>query len=350
VIRRLYLHIGPRKSGTTYLQHGLVASEASLKSAGLTYPLRDVTGHLGLNHEAALLDAASLQPGYRATALRSALDRAHTDVVLSGEAVAGLTPSAAKRLVAYLDVAEVHAVITARVISRVLPSTWQQSVRNGRVASFATFLEDVRRKDEERQAAPASWQEDPTQDFWRSHAIADLAERWLGYASRVSVVTVPAKTSAPNVLWRRFLGSLGVDLARHPDLDAGAPVPQHEGITASEALLLREVMQQLAQAGLDVEDRGRWARRLVSEVFQPRPVRGSRLTTPPDVWPIAQAWGQRDIVHLTALVAEGHVTLIGDIEDLHVDPSPPSVEPNKNLAREIADLGGRCVAYLEAAR
>jgi hypothetical protein len=348
--RRLHLHIGPRKSGTTYLQHGLVASAALLTSAGLTYPQRDVTGDLGLNHETALLDAATVQPGYRATALRRALHRSDTDVVLSGEAAAGLTPLAAERLLSYLDVAEVHVVITARVISSVLPSTWQQSVRNGRATSFATFLQGVIHEDEERQAAPDSWQEDPAQDFWRSQAIADLAERWLGCASRVSVVTVPARTAAPTVLWQRFLGSLSVDLAHHPELGAVAPIPRHEGVTAGEALLLREVMQQLTQAGLDVDDRGRWARRLVSEVFRNRPDRGSRLTLPEDTQRLAEVWAQRDISLLTAMVAEGRVTLIGDVEDLRVDPSPPAPARTEELAREIADLGGRCVAYLEAAR
>lgn len=347
---RLHLHIGPRKSGTTYLQHALVASATSLQTVGLTYPRRDVTGELGLNHEAALLDAASIQPGYRAAALGSALSNATTDVVLSGEAVAGLAPSAAARLVSYLGVDEVRVVITAREISRVLPSTWQQGVRNGRVASFATFLKDVTEKDEERQTTPDAWQEDRGQEFWRSHAIADLAERWRTIACHVTVVTVPVGTADPTLLWKRFLASLGVDAARHPNLASTASVPRHEAVTASEALLLREVMQQLAQAGLEVEDRGRWARRLVSEVFQPRSNRGHPLTTPPEVWPRAKAWAQRDIEDLTALVADGRITLIGEVEDLRVGSSPPPPVPDTTLAADIADLGGRCVAYLQAAR
>lgn len=346
----LHLHIGPRKSGTSYLQHALVASATALPTVGLTYPRRDVTGELGLNHEAALLDAASIQPGYRAAALRSALNGTTTDVLLSGEAVAGLAPSAAARLVSYLGVDEVRVVITAREISRVLPSTWQQGVRNGRVASFATFLKDVREKDEERRTTPDAWQEDPGQDFWRSHGIADLADRWREIASHVTVVTVPVGTADPTLLWQRFLTALGVDAARHPNLAPTASVPRHEGVTASEALLLREVMQQLAQAGLEVEDRGRWARRLVREVFQPRSDRGHRLTTPPDVWPLAAAWAQRDIERLTALVAHGRITLIGDVEDLRVGSSPPPPVSDRQLAKDIADLGGRCVAYLQAAR
>lgn len=346
----LHLHIGPRKSGTTYLQHALVASSESLASVGLTYPRRDVTGELGLNHEAALLDAASIEPGHRAAGLRSALSRARTDVVLSGEAVAGLAPSGAARLMSYLGVDEVRVIITARDISRVLPSTWQQGVRNGRVASFATFLRDVREKDEERRTTPDAWQEDPAQDFWRAHAIADLADRWRECASHVTVVTVPTGAADPALLWQRFLASLGVDTTRHPNLASMASVPRHEGVTASEALLLREVMQQLAQAGLDVEDRGRWARRLVSEVFQPRPERGHRLTTPPEVWPLATAWAERDIEHLTALVDNGRIALIGEVEDLRVGSSPPQPPSDKQLAKDIADVAGRCVAYLQAAR
>lgn len=348
--RRLHLHIGPRKSGTTYLQNAMVEGDALLRAAGLMYPQRGVTGALGLNHETVLLDASSMTPGPRAKAVRVALRRTKADVVLSGEAVATLTPSAAARLVSYLEVDEIHVIITARAISRVLPSTWQQGVRNGRLATFTTFLGSTVRHDEERMAQPDTWQEDPTQDFWRSQAIAELAERWRGICDDVTVVTVPVDDSSPMTLWQRFLAALGIDSRTHPDLEALAPAPRHEGISASEALLLREIMVQLDHSGMEFDERGWWARRLVNEVFQQRPSRGPRLTLPPEYWTKAAQWADRDVVGLQALVACGRIQLIGDVSDLCVDATPPAPAVDGLLARDIADLGGWCLTYLQGVR
>ncbi len=346
----LHLHIGPRKSGTTYLQRALVANAPSLASAGIRYPLRGVTGKRGLNHEEALLDAASPQPGDQASALRSALTRADPDVVLSGEASATLTQYAASRLVSYLGVDAVHVVITARDISRVLPSVWQQNVRSGQGGSFTSFLDSIRIQDEERRRAPVAWQMDPAQNFWREHSIAELAERWRDCVDRVTVVTVPVTRTDPALLWRRFLESVGVDMTHLPDLASLTSESQHEGVTASEALVLLEIMQQLSRSGMPIMERKRWAIRLVREVFEPRQNRGQPLTTPHEMWPLAQAWAARDIEQLTGLVADGRVALVGDLEDLRVDSSPPPPAREAQLAKEIADLGGRCITYLEAAR
>lgn len=348
--RRLHLHIGPRKSGTTYLQNAMLEGDPLLRAAGLTYPQKGVTGSLGLNHEAALLDASTTTPGSRAAALRVALRRTKTDAVLSGEAVATLTPSAAARLVSYLEVDAVHVIITARAISRVLPSTWQQGVRNGRLATFTTFLDSTVRHDEERTAQPDTWQEDPTQDFWRSQAIAELAERWRRICDDLTVVTVPVHDSSPATLWQRFLVALGLDSGTRPDLEAVAPAPRHEGISASEAQVLREIMVQLDNRGMALEERAWWARRLVSGVFQERPSRGPSLTLPPEYCAKAAQWAERDVDGLKALVTTGRIRLIGDVSDLRVDAPPPAPVVDALLARDIADLGGWCLAYLQGAR
>lgn len=348
--RRLHLHIGPRKSGTTTVQSAMVHGQAQLRAAGLTYPLRGVTGSLGLNHEAVLIAASTPTPGPHAAALRVALRRTKTDVVLSGEAVATLTPSAAARLVAYLNVDSIHVIITARTISRVLPSTWQQGVRNGRLATYTAFLDAAVRLDEERTAHPDTWQEHPTQEFWRSQAIAGLAERWRRICDDVTVVTVPLDDGSPATLWQRFLAALGIDPGTHPDLQRLAPPQRHESISESQALLLREIMVQLDQCGMAIDERGWWARRLVREVFQRHPSRGPRLSLPPEYWANAAHWSARDIDDLQTLVNDDRIRLIGDVSDLHVGPIPPTSTPDGLLVRDIADLGGRCLAYLQGAR
>jgi hypothetical protein len=52
---------------------------------------------------------------------------------------------------------------------------------------------------------------------------------------------------------------------------------------------------------------------------------------------------------LAILVEDGQVALYGDLADL--TPGEAAMDINQaQLSRQITDLGGRCIAYLEGAR
>ena len=65
--RRVYLHIGAPKTGTTYLQDRLARNTRSLSSHGVTLPTRSPVVSPGLFHFRAALDEADLTEEQRQT-------------------------------------------------------------------------------------------------------------------------------------------------------------------------------------------------------------------------------------------------------------------------------------------
>jgi hypothetical protein len=354
--RRLHLHIGPRKSGTTFLQQALISNAQALRVEGLIYPApgrslrqRLLGGPRFLNHEKELLAACTAEVSSTTEWLARALAATSGDIILSGEAVAACSPAEMDHLIAYLGVDELHVIITARSLEAVIPSSWQQHIRNGRTASLAAFVEDIAKRNDQRQQAPLTWATDPTQGFWLANDHAALAERWIAQGAQVSVVTVPAGSAPAETLWQRFLGALGLNNAAIAAISVPNMSPIHVGLTAPEALTLREIVWQLECGGMDRTERSRRAHRLVEDVFRGRPKRGPALHLTGTDLHRARQWAADDSAQLAILVENDQLALYGELADL--TPSEVVVEINQaQLSRQIANLGGRCIAYLEGAR
>lgn len=354
--RRLHLHIGPRKSGTTFLQQALVSSARALRAEGLIYPVpgRSLRQRLlgaprFLNHEKELLAACTAEASSTTEWLAHALAATSGDIILSGEAIAACSPAELDHLTAYLDVGDLHVIITARSLETVIPSSWQQHIRNGQTTSWEKFVEDIARCNDQRQQAPLTWAAEPSQGFWLSNDHAALAERWIARGARVSLVTVPAGSAPAATLWQRFLGALGLSNDAIEVFTVPNMQPIHVGLTAPEALTLREIVWQLECGGMGRKGRRRWARHLVEDVFRGRPQRGPALHLTGTELHRARQWAADDSAQLAILVEDGQVALYGDLADLK--PGEAAMDINQaQLSRQITDLGGRCIAYLEGAR
>jgi hypothetical protein len=354
--RRLHLHIGPRKSGTTFLQQTLISNAQALAAEGLVYPARGrslrqrlLGGPRFLNHEKELLAACTAEVSSTTEWLARALAANSGDIILSGEAVAACSPAEMDHLIAYLGVDELHVIITARSLEAVIPSSWQQHIRNGRTASLAAYVEDIAKRNDQRQQAPLTWATESTQGFWLANDHAALAERWIARGAQVSVVTVPAGSAPAETLWQRFLGALGLSSVAIDAITVPNMQPRHVGLTAPEALTLREIVWQLECGGMDRTERSRWAHRLVGDVFRGRPQRGPALHLTGTELHRARQWAADDSAQLAILIEAGQVALYGDLADL--TPSEIAMDINQaQLSRQITNLGGRCIAYLEGAR
>jgi hypothetical protein len=280
VTRCIHLHIGPRKSGTTFLQQALISNAQALRAEGLLYPMpgrslrqRVLGAPQWLNHEEELLASCTAEASSTTEWLAHALAATSGDIILSGEAVAACSP-------AELD-----------------------------------------------------------------HLIANVGAR----GAQVSVVTVPAGSAPAETLWQRFLGALGLSNAAIAAFTIPKMQPLHVGLTAPEALTLREIVWQLECGGMDRPERRQWARRLVDDVFRGRPTRGPALHLTGTDLHRARQWAADDSAQLAILVENGQIALYGDLADL--TPSEIVVEIDQaQLSREITNLGGRCIAYLEGAR
>lgn len=230
--RRAFLHVGTAKSGTSFLQDLWWQHHDVLRDRGLLLPGTASREHF---HAAALVKGMDaiverLDDEGRATWQRLVAETRDWpgDVLISHEHFSDSPADAASRAVADLAGAadEVHLVLTVRDLGRVLPSSWQQRVKQGARQTYPKFLATVRH-------------EDPEQKFWRYQDLAAILDRWAADLppERVHLVVVPPAGAPRDELWRRTGAVLGVAV---DDLGTETRRP-NDSLGIVEAELLRRV-------------------------------------------------------------------------------------------------------------
>lgn len=352
---RLLLHIGTQKSGTTYLQRVLARLSGDLKRDGVLYPTRLQGRREIYNHEAAAYGLLGTQSfpwvaPARAEGQRSAWDRLRRKVqewdgtaIVSGEALSVIDPAAAQQLVDSLGVPNTHVIITARDLGRVLPSSWQQHIRNGRSTSFASYLQQQaeRRGDGSASDLAQRWDGDPEQTFWRAYAIGGLVGRWAPLARTVSVVTVPRRGAGPDELWHRFRRALDVGSVLPETPPAIDDLEANVGLTEPEVLVIAALNRQIDSTKADSPDMRALRARIVRDAFATRSDRGTPVRIPESWVPRVTAWADDDLAVLRATPA----IIVGSESDLTVEaPAGPS-GPGAS-ADDVARAAGAAIAYL----
>lgn len=191
--RRVYLHVGAPKTGSTYVQNVLWKNRAALKRAGILLP------GTAAAHDQAMTDLREVpwrDPAADWTWDRLAAKAAKWsgDVVISNEGLGSATEEQAARAIAALRPAEVHVIVAGRDLWRTLPSMWQQGVRARSVGTFESFLHHVERGN------------------YATFTANRMLRRWgdLVPPARRHLVTVPPPGAPRDVLWTRFAGIIGI--------------------------------------------------------------------------------------------------------------------------------------------
>ena len=156
--RRIFLHVGSPKTGTTFLQEVLWSQKQLAKEQGLLLPLQAF-----FDHYLASLVVRDIEPqpqdAERAAGVWGRIVQASHewdgDVLVSHELFAPATAEQAQRAIAAFGPdAEVHLVLTVRDLVRQIPAEWQEHVKHRSTAHFDEFVADLRRED------PSTW-------FWQ---------------------------------------------------------------------------------------------------------------------------------------------------------------------------------------
>jgi hypothetical protein len=235
--RRVFVHIGAPKTGTTYLQAVLHVNRHRLAQDGILYP-KDI----GNAHFHAALDLRGVAfAGHRDPSVAGAWERVSSQVhawggpaaVISHELLAAANPEQANRVVETVAPAEIHVVYTARDIGRQIPAMWQESIKNGQTMDFRAYVKRLQRPLRKGRAARI---------FWRSQDPLDVLSRWsVTPAERMHVITVPPPGADPGLLWRRFCAVTGLDPHRY-DIEVARV---NESLGHAEAELLRRINLRL---------------------------------------------------------------------------------------------------------
>lgn len=210
--RRVFLHVGAPKTGTTFLQRVLWSNRDALARQGVDVPGPNRGEHMRAGYDLRAVPAAPADPkvpkpeweGAWSRLAASARESENGTVVISDERLAAASTEEVERAVVSLAPAEVHVVYTAREFVGLLPAAWQEFVKNRFSYDFEAWLADV--FDRGRDGEAGAW-------FWRVQDAADVLDRWGAGVppQRIHVIPLPPTAAPTALLWERFASLLDID-------------------------------------------------------------------------------------------------------------------------------------------
>ncbi|MEV6303520.1 hypothetical protein AB0M02_29210 [Actinoplanes sp. NPDC051861] len=324
--KRVFLHIGAPKTGSTFVQNVLFQNRSALKRAGILLP-----GSASA-HDQAMTDLREVtwrDPAATWTWDRLAAKAAgwHGDVVISNEALGGATPAQAARAVSSLAPAEVHIVVATRDLWRTFPSMWQQSIRSRNIWTFEAFLSAV--------------EQGRFETFWEMHTGNRMLRRWgdLVPAAHRHLITVPPAGAPHGTLWQRFARVLGI-----PDgvCEIGEPTA-NTSLGAAETEVLRRVNQALG----DRYPHRTPYQKVVQRHLVNAVLRKSGNTVPLRVGPDRAEWVLDLAEQQIKELAEYPCDIVGDLSELRPagvreapGPAPAELGDSQVLAAAIEAIIG----------
>lgn len=311
-VRRVFLHVGLPKTGTTYVQDRLWRNRDAALRQGLLYPG-------DTDREAHFHGAVHLQPhrylDWVDTRHDGAWERLVGQVsdwpsssIISHELLATATDKTAAKAIRSLDFAEVHVVCTVRDLARQIPSVWQENIKNQYTTTFAEFVGSIR--DPQRKHDP----------FWEFQNVPRILRTWGRDlpADRVHVVTVPPSGSSPDLLWERFTTALDVPVDR---LRRDLP-PSNDSLDAAQIEIVRRL-------NADVRGEIDWARYesvvkdlLIGKIMLAKSDRRAP-TLPHEELP----WLQDITDGFVADIRAAGYHIVGDLADLEPRAAPTEIRP-----------------------
>ena len=324
--KRVILHVGTPKTGTSYVQDVLFRNRRALALAGIHYPADRFDAHF-----LAALDLMRLPWGGLEHEAVGAWDRLAAEVrgkrgtsIISHEILATASRSQVGRALESLghgDGTEVHVVLSVRDLVRQIPAEWQENVKHRSTITYARFLRQL--QDPARDTRISSW-------FWGVQEVPDILNRW-GLdlpPERVHVVTVPAPGGPKELLWERFSHALGLE-GLHLDLEAERSNPS---LGVPETALLRRINK----SANDVVEPAHYrplVRELLAHQTLSRRTGSPRLALPADV----HAWAREVSASWRTEVERRGYHVVGDLADLLGRPDPgPWTDPDRPPEKQVA--------------
>lgn len=328
--RRVFLHVGTPKTGTTFLQTVMWHNRAALRRQGVLFPGDRRVDHL--HASLVIRNAPNLRQ--RDPSAPSSWNRLLREIkafdgtaVISHEFFGAASAEQAQAVLKALEPAELHVVVTARDCLAVLPALWQERVKFRSQVPLSRFGTDG--------------DDDPLEVWgWRTIDTVAVLERWGATLppERVHVIPVPGKGAPPNLLWQRYAGLLGID---PESCDTSAATP-NTSLGVVEVELLRRVNRHLGPSFRGAKAMSRWLRTyLGAQVLAPR--RGERFGPDPD----QEVWLRKKAVEAVDAIREAGYDVIGELDELLPPENrlelrhPDDVRPD-----ELAEAGVETIARM----
>ncbi|MFZ5847408.1 hypothetical protein [Nocardioides pakistanensis] len=319
--RRVFLHVGLPKSGTTYLQAVVGKNKSELRErAGLLYP-----GATWARQVDAVRDVRRMKlPPAQQKTVPGAWDRLvaemrawPSDALMSMEWLCMATAAQVVRIADDLADTETHVVFTVRDVGRTVPAAWQEFAQNRSTWRWPEFLEQV--------SSEQAMETEAGLAFWQQQDMELLLERWSALAppERLHVITLPQSGADPAELWRRMAAVLGIDAEGYDLSDLGS----NASLGMESAELMRRINERLRGRGIGMPAYNNlFKHRLAKQVLAARKAEESKVVLPAEYHDWARARADQQIRAIQASGAQ----VVGDLEDLR-----PRLDAAKAPARAV---------------
>lgn len=341
--KRIFLHIGAPKTGTTWLQGVLFDNREALAADGVLYPYTDraqsrrsMLDFRGINGNT---PHATTRGEWDLVAQRAREWDGHA-VVISNE-IFGLASARriGRGLAALTDdehPGEVHVVFTARDFARQLVSDWQEQVKHKHTVTLETFVSDLA---ELGLDAPPPF----GQMFWGLHDAGHVLRKWSQHVpvEQIHLITLPPPGGPKDALWSRFCEVVGMGPESYPTDTRRSNTSMGVAETEFVRRLNRDV-RSLPTRHYDPLVRVFLAEQALGN-------KSAKLTLPSKWLPWTQ---ERTEQLLTELDNTGY-HVVGDLSDLHPRPEDhePHLHPDDVTDAQLAESSMRAnVALLDRVR
>ena len=302
--KRVILHVGTPKTGTSHVQDVLYRNRTTLAAHGVLYPADRFDAQF-----LAALDLMRLPWGGLESEAIGEWKRLTGHVrrwpgtsIISHEILATATRAQAAQALTDLGhpKTEIHVVVSARDLVRQIPAEWQENVKHRRTFTYTRFLTMIR--DPERSTQTGSW-------FWGVQELPDILDRWGSVLppERIHVVTVPKPGAPPSLLWERFAATFGIDHLKL-DLDVARANPS---LGSPETALLRRI-NVAVNAFVKPADYRPLVRELLAHQTLSKRRASPRLGVPPQV----HAWASSLAQDWNAELEKRGYDIVGDLAEL----------------------------------
>jgi hypothetical protein len=313
----VFVHIGPPKTGTSFIQSVLFANKERLADQGVLVAGRSQGEVFTAGADLREKPSSGLRTHGAWNRLATEASDWPGTSVLSCEWLAYAPDAQVAKVASSFGSAEVHFILTLRDLSRIIPAVWQEHVKNGKTFPMAEFLE---------------WLEHPGRhdygkEFWFVHDGASLVPRWSAAvpSERLELVTVPGSEGPPEELWHRFASVLGVDSSGHDT----SQVRANHGFSPAEAEFMRRVNVEL-DGRMRRGARGTLVKRLLHDELVEQPVARAKIRLPGAALAWVRPHGDEIIEYLKGA---GH-PIVGDLEDLRVSPDAATAGDGQQYTEE----------------
>jgi hypothetical protein len=314
VPKRLFLHLGPPKTGTTFVQGLLGDNAMSLRQQQILVSVNQADHHNAANELLATTGPRGRRiPIGALDKLGHAITGFHGDAVFSSERYSLLQAPEARRFQEAFATRQLHAVFTVRDPAALLPGRWQERIKNGGVESWSEFCQRV-----------------ATQPGFLRAMIRILAplEAWTDVlpADRIHIVTVPGAGADDTLLLKRFCHVIGADIQGLTTAD-GTHANQSMDLVGTELVRRLNI-----EHGSELSPYARHSEIktfLAEEVLAERP-QASKPKVTLEAFHAARAQTEE----LTRLIREGGYRIIGDLADLTATRPPSSQDRSPQIASD----------------